>query len=77
MALPDMVVVTATAAHVSGRVEQTAGSHVTSRLQAIYRVRCDAASIEEALDLVTVPPWTWHQFRATADEPLGFLWLPL
>jgi quercetin dioxygenase-like cupin family protein len=27
----------------------------------------------EALDLVTVPPWTWHQFRATADEPLGFL----
>ena len=25
------------------------------------------------LDLVTVPPWTWHQFRATADEPLGFL----
>lgn len=24
-------------------------------------------------DLVAVPPWTWHQFRATADEPLGFL----
>ena len=24
-------------------------------------------------DLVTVPPWTWHQFRATAGEPLGFL----
>jgi quercetin dioxygenase-like cupin family protein len=24
-------------------------------------------------DLVTVPPWTWHQFRATTDEPLGFL----
>ena len=24
-------------------------------------------------DLVTVPPWTWHQFRATDDEPLGFL----
>lgn len=24
-------------------------------------------------DLVTVPPWTWHQFRATEDEPLGFL----
>jgi mannose-6-phosphate isomerase-like protein (cupin superfamily) len=24
-------------------------------------------------DLVTVPPWTWHQFRATKDEPLGFL----
>jgi mannose-6-phosphate isomerase-like protein (cupin superfamily) len=24
-------------------------------------------------DLVRVPPRTWHQFRATADEPLGFL----
>lgn len=24
-------------------------------------------------DLVTVPPLTWHQFRATAAEPLGFL----
>jgi mannose-6-phosphate isomerase-like protein (cupin superfamily) len=24
-------------------------------------------------DLVTVPPMTWHQFRATMDEPLGFL----
>ncbi len=24
-------------------------------------------------DLVSVPPWAWHQFRATAGEPLGFL----
>ena len=24
-------------------------------------------------DLVTVPPMTWHQFRATAGQPLGFL----
>ncbi|MGE5669498.1 MAG: cupin domain-containing protein [Betaproteobacteria bacterium] len=24
-------------------------------------------------DLVTVPPLTWHQFRATPDAPLGFL----
>ena len=24
-------------------------------------------------DLITVPAWTWHQFRATAGEPLGFL----
>jgi len=24
-------------------------------------------------DLVRVPPMTWHQFRAAADEPLGFL----
>jgi quercetin dioxygenase-like cupin family protein len=26
-------------------------------------------------DLVTVPPWAWHQFRAAAKEPLGFLCL--
>jgi quercetin dioxygenase-like cupin family protein len=25
------------------------------------------------LDLVTVPAWAWHQFRAAKDEPLGFL----
>jgi quercetin dioxygenase-like cupin family protein len=25
------------------------------------------------LDLVTIPSWTWHQFRATDQEPLGFL----
>jgi quercetin dioxygenase-like cupin family protein len=24
-------------------------------------------------DLVTIPSWTWHQFRATDGEPLGFL----
>src|SRR6266545_2889416 len=23
-------------------------------------------------DLITVPPWTWHQFRASLGEPLGF-----
>jgi len=26
-----------------------------------------------ANDLVTVPPMTWHQFRADDDAPLGFL----
>ena len=26
-----------------------------------------------AFDLVTIPAWTWHQFRADAGEPLGFL----
>ena len=26
-------------------------------------------------DLVNVPPMTWHQFHASADEPLGFLCL--
>lgn len=29
----------------------------------------------EANDLVRVPPQTWHQFRATTEEPLGFLCL--
>ena len=24
-------------------------------------------------DLIDIPSWTWHQFRATAGEPLGFL----
>jgi mannose-6-phosphate isomerase-like protein (cupin superfamily) len=27
----------------------------------------------ELRDLITVPPMTWHQFRATGNEPLGFL----
>jgi quercetin dioxygenase-like cupin family protein len=27
----------------------------------------------EAHDLIEVPPMTWHQFRADAGEPLGFL----
>jgi mannose-6-phosphate isomerase-like protein (cupin superfamily) len=27
----------------------------------------------ETRDLVTVAPMTWHQFRATTEEPLGFL----
>ena len=26
-----------------------------------------------AFDLVTIPSWTWHQFRASNGEPLGFL----
>ena len=27
----------------------------------------------KAFDLVTVPPLTWHQFRADSGSPLGFL----
>ncbi len=27
----------------------------------------------QPFDLVTIPAWTWHQFRASQDEPLGFL----
>ena len=33
----------------------------------------DAVKQLETRDLVTVPPMTWHQFRATTGEPLGFL----
>ena len=24
-------------------------------------------------DLITIPAWTWHQFRASGDRPMGFL----
>jgi quercetin dioxygenase-like cupin family protein len=27
----------------------------------------------KAFDLVRIPPMTWHQFRTTGDEPMGFL----
>jgi mannose-6-phosphate isomerase-like protein (cupin superfamily) len=33
----------------------------------------DAVRTIETRDLITVPPMTWHQFRATRGEPLGFL----
>jgi mannose-6-phosphate isomerase-like protein (cupin superfamily) len=33
----------------------------------------DEVKAIETRDLVTVPAMTWHQFRATRGEPLGFL----
>lgn len=27
----------------------------------------------KTLDLVHIPPMTWHQFRTTGDEPMGFV----
>ena len=33
----------------------------------------DAVVTVKPFDLVTIPAWTWHQFRATQGEPLGFL----
>jgi mannose-6-phosphate isomerase-like protein (cupin superfamily) len=33
----------------------------------------DEVKALETRDLVTVPPMTWHQFRARTEEPLGFL----
>ena len=42
------------------------------------RGRClvgDEVKAIELHDLITVPSMTWHQFRADAGEPLGFLCL--
>jgi quercetin dioxygenase-like cupin family protein len=33
----------------------------------------DAVRPVQQFDLVTIPSFTWHQFRATDGEPLGFL----
>jgi quercetin dioxygenase-like cupin family protein len=64
--------------------EVAAGGHTTlERHQHAHAVviqrgrgRCligDRIETLSALDLVVVPPRTWHQFRAATDEPLGFL----
>jgi mannose-6-phosphate isomerase-like protein (cupin superfamily) len=50
--------------------------HVHAVLILRGRGRCLVGGEVKALetrDLVTVPPLTWHQFRATKGEPLGFL----
>lgn len=50
--------------------------HVHSVMVIRGRGRClvgDKAWDLEANDLVSVPPMTWHQFRAADDAPLGFL----
>jgi mannose-6-phosphate isomerase-like protein (cupin superfamily) len=52
--------------------------HVHNVLVLRGRGRClvgDAVRDLALHDLVEVPPWTWHQFRAAPDEPLGFLCL--
>jgi quercetin dioxygenase-like cupin family protein len=33
----------------------------------------DEVRAVKPFDLVSIPGWQWHQFRATAGEPLGFL----
>jgi quercetin dioxygenase-like cupin family protein len=33
----------------------------------------DHVTAVKPYDLLTIPSWTWHQFRATEGEPLGFL----
>lgn len=52
--------------------------HVHNVMVIRGRGRClvgDKAHELAANDLVSVPPMTWHQFHAAADEPLGFLCL--
>jgi mannose-6-phosphate isomerase-like protein (cupin superfamily) len=52
--------------------------HVHSVMVIRGRGQClvgDRAFDLGANDLVNVPPLTWHQFRAAADSPLGFLCL--
>lgn len=50
--------------------------HAVLILQGRGRVMVgEAVHAIEPFDLVHVPPQTWHQFRADADAPLGFLCL--
>lgn len=52
--------------------------HVHSVFIARGRGACLVGDVVHDLDvhdIVYVPPDTWHQFRATHDEPLGFLCL--
>ncbi|MSR13686.1 MAG: cupin domain-containing protein [Gammaproteobacteria bacterium] len=64
--------------------EVAAGGHTTlerhSHVHAVMVVRgsgsCLVGAQVHALnthDLIKVPPLTWHQFRAPAEHPLGFL----
>jgi quercetin dioxygenase-like cupin family protein len=58
----------------------TLESHEHAHAVMIFRGhgRCligDAVHAVSQGDLVTVPPDTWHQFRAGTDAPLGFLCL--
>ena len=33
----------------------------------------DKVQAVKPFDLISIPAWTWHQFRATGNEKLGFL----
>ena len=33
----------------------------------------DAVRAVKPFDLISIPAWTWHQFRASRGEPMGFL----
>jgi quercetin dioxygenase-like cupin family protein len=55
-------------------LERHAHAHAVVVLRGTGRVLVDPEIREIGpFDLVHVPPLTWHQFQAGADEPLGFL----
>lgn len=55
-------------------LERHAHVHAVTILRGAGRALVGHEVVEiGSLDLVTVPAWAWHQFRAGADQPLGFL----
>jgi quercetin dioxygenase-like cupin family protein len=55
-------------------LERHAHVHAVTILRGGGRALVGTEAFDVApLDLVTVPAWAWHQFRAGADAPLGFL----
>jgi len=55
-------------------LERHAHTHAVMILRGAGRCLVgDAVFAIETFDLVTVPPLTWHQFRASIESPLGFL----
>jgi len=55
-------------------LERHAHVHAVTILRGAGRALVGHEVVEiGSLDLVTVPAWAWHQFRAGAEQPLGFL----
>lgn len=55
-------------------LERHAHVHAVTILAGAGRALVGAEAFDvAALDLISVPAWAWHQFRAAIDQPLGFL----
>jgi mannose-6-phosphate isomerase-like protein (cupin superfamily) len=55
-------------------LERHAHVHAVTILRGAGRALVGTEVFDVApFDLVAVPAWAWHQFRATAESPLGFL----
>lgn len=62
----------ATAGH--STLERHVHAHAVMILRGMGRVLVGTrVRFIRAFDLVSIPPRTWHQFRAARDAPLGFL----